>query len=105
VRETRFIEGPRGGFYRGRGGGEWPGEAEKRLAMVGSFNGFFHFGIEGGVERMGRRRTRLGFLGRGGIKAVAAARGGVWRGLEEEEAWVAGWAGPRWLGILGRIGE
>jgi hypothetical protein len=46
--------GPRGGFYRGRGGGERPGEAEKRLVMVGSFHGFDCFGIEGGAERMGR---------------------------------------------------
>jgi hypothetical protein len=45
---AEFFEGPRGGFYWGRGGGERLGEAEKRLAMVGSFNGFGRFGIEGG---------------------------------------------------------
>jgi hypothetical protein len=30
------------------GGGERPGEAEKQLEMVGSFNGFNRFSIEGG---------------------------------------------------------
>jgi hypothetical protein len=45
---AEFFGGPRGGFYWGRGGGERPGEAEKRLEMVGSFNGFGRFGIEGG---------------------------------------------------------
>jgi hypothetical protein len=42
--------GLRGGFYRGRDGGEWPGEVEKWLAMVGSFNGLGCFGIEGAGE-------------------------------------------------------
>jgi hypothetical protein len=43
-----MLWGPWGGFYRGRGGGELPGEAEKQLMMVGSFNGLGHFGVEGG---------------------------------------------------------
>jgi hypothetical protein len=72
-----MLWGLRGGFCRCRGGGEQPGEAEKWLAMVGSSNGFSHFGIDGGERRgwggapfredEGRRRGRLGFLGCGGV--------------------------------------
>jgi hypothetical protein len=72
-----MLWGLRGGFFRCRGGGEQPGEAEKWLAMVRSSNGFSHFVIEGGERRgwggapfreeEGRRRGRLGFLGCGGV--------------------------------------
>jgi hypothetical protein len=100
---------------------------EKRLAMVGSFNGFGRFGIEGWSEEDGERHrfekrrqaerlTRPPWVWRSQPEAsrwrlhwpkvaTAIASGGVWRCLEEEEARVAGWAawaGPRWLGGLGQ---
>jgi hypothetical protein len=61
---VEFSGGPRGGFYRCRGGGERLREAKKRLVMVGSFNGFSYFSIEGGSGEHGAGRGTI--LRRGG---------------------------------------
>jgi hypothetical protein len=110
--------GPRGGFYRGRGGGERSGEVQKRLAMVGSFNGFGRFSIEGGSEEdeVGHRfeKRRAGgtvdsaALGAeesaGGIRSVATpTKGG---GGCSQWCGAASFRGGRSLGgQLGRLGR
>jgi hypothetical protein len=121
------LRGSSGRLLYGRGGGERPGEAEKRLVMVGSFNGFDRFGIEGVGEQRGwgrapfreeegRRRGRLSFLrhervGRrhqgGGCSqwwGAASSKGGRSPGgpLGPDRRGWAAWAG--WQDKAGEVG-